>query len=142
MDSSRVISRLMCVPPAQVTYIWSAVAPMIDAAYAEMDLPTPDVRTWLLEERGLLWVAAYNGGVVACATTSIVEHRSGRCCRIVAAGGEGSGLELWKIHIGAIEAYAQAEGCVKVKFEGRQGWGRILTGYAPKSIALEKRLAR
>lgn len=137
-DGSRV--NLCCVPPPQVPNIWQAVEPMIEAAYAEMDLPTPDVRTWLMQERGLLWVAIGDERVVACATTSLVEHRSGKCCRIVAAGGNGSGLDLWRVHIGAIEAYARAEGCVKVKIEGRQGWGRILAGYAPRSIALEKRI--
>jgi hypothetical protein len=139
-DDSFLPSALVCVPPGHVFRLWPAVEAMIDAAYVEMDLPTPDVRGWLLAEKGLLWIVGNGDSVLACATTSLVQHRSGLCCRIVAAGGPGSGLSLWRIHIADIERYALGEGCVKVKIEGRRGWGKILTGYAPTSICLEKRL--
>lgn len=131
---------LVCVPPSDVWTLWPAVEPLIDAAYAELDMLTPDVCGWLEAQKGLLWVVTDGVNVIAAATTSLEPRRGGLACRVVAAGGPGTGLDFWKIHIGAIERYAKAERCYKVEIDGRQGWARVLSGYAPKAVSLEKRL--
>ena len=129
-------SDLICIPPTKVREVWPLVEGMIDAAYAATDEITPDVRAWLLGEHGLLWIAARGDEVIAALTTSLVQKRSGLACRMVAAGG--FDLDLWKDHHLQIEAYAKAEGCVKVYFEGRVGWMRVLPDYQPLRVAFEK----
>lgn len=132
-------STLVCIPPEKVPEIWPAVEKMIDAAYAATDEITPDVRTWLIEAKGLLWVAvAENSKVVAALTTSLVQKRSGLCCRMVAAAGDG--IDYCLVHLDKIELYAAAEGCYKVSFEGRPGWSRVLRGYVPRTVCFDKRL--
>lgn len=135
-------STLICVPPADVPKVWPAVETLIDQAYAAVDEITPDVRTWLIEEKGLLWIAVHDDAdkleVLACLTTSLVQCRSGLACRMVAAAGDG--LDYCLPHLSAIELYAAAEGCCKVFCEGRSGWGRVLRGYVPKTVRFERRL--
>ena len=116
--------------------MWPLVENMIDAAYAAVDEVTPDVLRWLIDEKGLLWVAARGDEIIAALTSSLVMKRSGLGCRLVAAGG--FELDLWKEHHLQIEAYAKAEGCVKVYFEGRVGWMRAFPDYKCCRVILEK----
>lgn len=132
-------SKLLCVAPAQVPDVWPQVENMIDAAYEAVDQITPDVRTWLIEEKGLLWIAvAENSKVVACLTTSLERRRGGLACRLHAAGGEG--IDYCLDHLDEIELYAEHEGCYMVEIEGRTGWGKVLRGYVPRTVRLKKRL--
>lgn len=135
-------SALLCVGPDDVAATWPMVEAMIDAAYAELDEPTPDVRAWLLAGDGLLWVCAEDDRVIACCTTSIVAARKGRALRMVAAGAQGNdaGAALWRSHIGQIETYAKDQGCYKVACDGRRGWVRVLPGYDAKCVSFEKRI--
>lgn len=132
-------SALICVPPSDLWSVWPMVEPLIDAAYAEVDQITPDVLSWLEAQKGLLWIATDGLRVFAACTTSLERRRSGLACRIVACTDE-SGVSEWKRHLPAIEQYARREGCVKIEVSGRQGWSRVLPGYAPKTVSLEKRL--
>jgi len=132
-------STLVCVPPDDVPKLWPAVEHLIDAAYAATDQITPDVLTWLLERKGILWVAVVGElEIVAALTTSLEPRRGGLACRMVAASADG--IDYCLPHLAAIEHYAIAEGCYKVEVSGRQGWGRRLPGYAPTTLSLEKRL--
>jgi hypothetical protein len=133
-------SMLLCVPPHMIEAVWPAVAPLIDQAYAEMDDTTPDVKTWLQEGKGLLWVEMRGKELLAAMTTSLVPMRSGLACRMVACGG--GALDAWKHHHAIIERYAEAEGCCKVICDGRLGWSRVLEGYLPRSVSLVKELSR
>lgn len=131
---------LQCVAPALINSIWPIAFPFIDAAYAAMDEITPDVRTWLIEDRGLLWVLRVpsDGKIIAACTTSLVRARSsGLYCRAVACGGAQAD---WVGCIAAIERYAKAEGCYKVALDGRRGWSRVLPDYDPVCVSYEKRI--
>lgn len=128
---------LICVAPDQVPKVWPMVERMIDAAYEKLDEITPDVRTWLIEARGLLWVLADPGGIKAACTTSLVKGRGGLVCRVVAVGGSQAD---WVGCMSAIETYAKAEGCYKVCLDGRLGWTRVLADFDPICVSFEKRI--
>lgn len=133
--------RILCTAPALIGGIWPIVEPLLDQTYAAVDeLTPPDLRDWLERGAGLLWVITLGESIVAVVTTSLVRKRSGLACRLV--GCAGLGLPLWKFCIAEIEAYARAEGCVKVFAEGRRGWERALAGhgYATTRVILEKTL--
>lgn len=131
-----------CVPPSDVPKVWPLVADMIDAAFAELDETTPDYLPWLMEAKGLLWVYIRSGTIVAAATVSLQPARRGQMCRVVAVGGDSGevGREMWRQCIIAIEAYAKSKGCYKVAYDGRRGWGKVLTDYDPKCVSFEKRI--
>lgn len=130
--------QLLAVAPEDVDKVWPFVADMIDDAYAAMDEDTPDVRRWLVERKGILWVYATDDQVIhAIVTTSLVRKRGGRlACRMVACGGRM--MEAWKHHHATIEEYARGEGCYKVMADGRPGWARVLEGYNVTAVKLEK----
>jgi hypothetical protein len=134
-------STLVCIPPVDVQKVWPAVAKMIDDAYAAVDQVTPDVLTWLVEGKGLLWVAVLDDSdfeVVAALTTSLVQRRGGLACRMVAAGAQS--IDYCLPHLRTIELYAAREGCYMISCEGRDGWLKHLPGYSRKKVTLEKRL--
>lgn len=138
---------LLCVSPAKLASVWPIVEPMIDAAYDSAGEIMPDVRTWLIEERGLLWVLvkpddragalATENRIAAAATTSLVMGRTGLYCRVVACGGSQAD---WAGCIAAIEHYAKTEGCYKVALDGRRGWSRFLPDYDPVCVSYERRI--
>lgn len=128
---------LLCVPRPQIELLWPAVAPLIDEAYAALDEITPDVRTWLIEGKGLLWVLAESSNIFAAATSSLVQARGGLACRVVACGGSQGD---WQACLDKIERYATVEGCYKTVIDGRRGWERVLTGYRPMCVSFEKRM--
>ena len=44
--------------------------------------------------------------------------------------------------IGTIEQFARAEGCARVRMQGRRGWRRVFKDYSEPFITLEKNLER
>lgn len=137
MNDQTPPTELICVDPAMIRQVWPMVENMIDEGYAAVDEPTPDVLEWLEDKKGLLWLAVRNGRIISVLTTSLVQKRSGLACRLVTSTGDGG--ECLR-HLGAIERYAKAEGCVKVCAAGRPGWARVLPGYRTIVVTLEKRL--
>lgn len=130
-------SDLICIAPRVLDEIWPHVSALIEQAYAETDIPLPDVFGWLKAGNGLLWVASDDAKILGALTTSLEQKPSGLACRMVATAGEG--IELWLGHLVEIEEYAKGAGCVKMILDGRRGWERVLPGYAVKAVSLEKR---
>src|ERR1041385_4258829 len=105
--------KLICVPPEKVREVWPIVAEMIDEGYAASGEPTPaNLAVWLSEGRGQLWVAVFDGTIVAALTTSIVIRRHGLALRMICCGG--SEMSMWKHCHTEIEKFAKAEGCDRV----------------------------
>lgn len=141
MMTARVTDRLICVSPSRVGQLWHVAEPMISAAYAEVDELMPaDMLAALKRGDLLLWVSAPDGTIVMALVTALVPKPSGLACKLMACGG--SDMALWIGEHPQIEAYARAEGCVKLLAEGRQGWAKALSaaGYSCKRVVLEKRL--
>lgn len=130
---------LLCVAPTLLRDIWPIVEPMLDAAYEVMDeLMPPDTFDWLAARRGFLWVLVdVDKRIVAACTTSLQPARRGLACRVVACGGSKGD---WERCISRIEDYARGEGCYKMKVDGRDGWGRVLSDYHPVRVSFEKGL--
>ena len=133
--------QLICVDPNRIGEVWPLVRNFIDEAYAAIDEVTPpELPRWLSDAKGQLWLSVENGCIVAALTTSIVPMRHGTALRMVSCGG--SRLDLWKDCHRQIEEFARAEGCDRIRSEGRPGWTRVLAGggYKVVSVTLEKRL--
>lgn len=112
---------------------------MVDRGYAEADELMPDdVEESLLSKKLLLWVALQGGHAVAAMTTQLYRGRSGNHLFLLACGGDR--LFVWKHLMEEIEKYARAEGCVKIRAQGRRGWLRTLDGFSIDRVIFEKRL--
>ena len=119
---------LVCVPPDDVADIWPRVEMFIRRALARGGLGTSlaKVQADVLTGRALLWLVVGDTvpfSPMAAVITQLTDEGAGKVCTIVAFGGDGGrSLHL----LAQIEAYAQAEGCERMRIEGRLGWQRKL----------------
>lgn len=133
--------RLICVPPLDIGKVWPMVSAMIEAAYAEDgEMMPPELPEWLGAGKGQLWLSVEGEKIIAALTTSIEPMSHGRRLRMISCGGDR--MDLWKDCHLQIEEFARAEGCDRIRIEGRSGWQRILApgGYKVTRVTLEKRL--
>ncbi|MFG1389085.1 hypothetical protein [Xanthobacter versatilis] len=127
---------LMCVPPSMAGEVWPKVGHFLVAAARRGGLHLPEVVARLPTGDALLWVAVEGDAFAAAAITQLERGDDGTSCRLVAAGGIGAAG--WVHLIDGIEAYARAEGCVRMRFEGRHGWRRHLPDYQVPRAVFEK----
>lgn len=131
--------KLVCIPPDMIPKVWPMVREMVDRGYAEADELLPDdIEESLSNKKMLLWVALEGGHACAAMTTTLYRGRSGLHMYLVACGGDR--LLVWKHLMAEIEKYARAEGCVKIRAQGRRGWLRTLHGFSIDRVIFEKRL--
>lgn len=78
-------------------------------------------------------------GERAAMVTQSVTDAGGPCLHVWLAGGELA--EILALKPG-VEAWARAQGCLRVTIDGRPGWTRVLRrhGYARRGAELERRL--
>ena len=127
-------TRLVCVPPAEVTQIWPYAGGMIRAAIERTDLSAfEDIEKAVLDGDQLLWIAV-SDHIEAAATT----HLSRNICTLTACSGHQR--ERWLPLLSKIEAYAKAEDCKALRLYGRPGWQRVLKDYHVEHIVMEKDL--
>lgn len=132
--------KLLCVAPHLIDNIYPMVEKMIDDGYAVGDEFVPgDLLHKLHDGHACLWIAVEpNGAIVAAMISEIILRRSGKALRMTSASG--IRMREWKHLCAEIEEYAKREGCVKVFLGGRFGWRRVLDGYRPVRVTLEKRI--
>ncbi len=132
---------LLCVDPARVNEIWPYAGPLLKAACYRTKLNAfSDIEADVLAGRSLLWVAWTGRTISAAAATILINSEIGKVCIITACGGYG--MKLWLPLLEQVEDYAEAEGCTRVRIYGRKGWTRVLAGYEPKHVIMDKKLRR
>lgn len=133
-------AELLAVEPTKAHQLWRFVEPMLAAGFAAADEEMPKNMLELIESRhAVLWIAVVErSAIVAALATQLEVHPSGLVCKLMSVGG--SELNSWRGHIGQVEEYAKAEGCIKMRLEGRDGWERALPGYRRVAIVIEKEL--
>src|SRR5262245_38613617 len=93
----------------------------------------------ILAGRSLLWLAWNGRAIESAAATILINSEVGKVCIITVCGG--SDMKRWLPLIGQIENYAKREGCARVRIYGRKGWLRVLDGYKPEHIIMDKELS-
>ena len=98
-----------------------------------------DVLQELYSKTAQLWIAATEDELQMACVTKIVTRGTRKVCNIWLVGGKG--VNNWLHYIETIEAWAKEQGCDAVVMEqARIGWQRLLKGYKPLSMALERKL--
>jgi hypothetical protein len=128
----------VCVPPARIEEFLPLALPFIARATAHCgDWSADEIVHGLREGRMLLWFALCDGHPAGAAVTELLATRTtGRMCNIVLCAG--ARLQRWAHLKDAIEAYARAQGCTRVRLSGRQGWARMFRDYRQPYVTLEK----
>lgn len=128
-------------PASEVGSWWAAVEPWIGRALnrARALETTADVRKALDERRRQLWVILEQGQVAGCVVSEIYETSAGLTCAMPIAAGHDRNIEPV---LDQIEAWARAEGCVRLEGNGRMGWVKRLRafGWRPATVMIEKDL--
>jgi hypothetical protein len=128
------------VPPARIGEFLPIALPLIERATARCgDWTADEVVRALCDERMLLWFVLDDGRIMGIAVTEVVAApATGRVCSIVLCAG--AQVKRW-IHLKrAIEAYARAQGCTRMRLSGRRGWARLFPDYRQPYVTLEKAL--
>lgn len=130
---------LVCVPPDRVNEFWPYTRHLILSAIRRTGLSDPaDVEMDVLNGDQLLWFAWSGNTIEAAATTQLTTIKDKQVCTLTACGG--SDMRRWLPLFSQIEQYAKNEGCCCVRIYGRRGWQRVLEGYQPKHVVLERAL--
>jgi len=120
--------------------MWPIVRPFLERSYAKANQDIPEtVLDDLRADRRRLWVVVVGSDeIIAAGTTALYQMKTGKMCKIEHFGG--MGMNFWLDQLAVIEQYAREQGCDRVMFEGRRGWGRKLVDYQQTAVILEKRL--
>ncbi len=130
----------VCVPPSLVPQIWPHVWPLLQSVFKRTDFGTfRDLEDQVFAGHALLWLAWREPRIVAAVVTQIRITENSRVCHICACGGENAGS--WLHLVAAIEEYARAKGCNKIRALGRKGWLRKLPEFRPTLVVIEKDLS-
>jgi hypothetical protein len=131
--------QLVCVDPARVHAVWPHVDALIRAAMVRADIGKLEpVRDAVLQGRALLWLAWDGTRIAAAAVTELAQTEKRKFCVIVACGG--AEMSRWLDLLKPIEAFAKLEGCDAMRIIGREGWARVLPGYARTRAVIDKPL--
>lgn len=126
--------------PDTIERLWDHALPHIERFTSETMLASPeDIRRDVIAGSKQLWLVEQSGHVVAVAITTIYGTMRGPICCIWAAAGT-IGLAGIAEVMPDIEAWAIQVGCVAMEVRGRKGWAKVLDGFEPTGVLLEKNL--
>lgn len=113
------------VPREDIGRFWPHMEPHIQAAlaYSAGEFWPEDIRANLEAGAWQAWGAVTpEDGLLACATTEIMDYPRARILFLQFAGGqEGRAVAaLWPL----VRTWARAQGCAAMRFMGRRGWAR------------------
>lgn len=111
------------VPSYQVEnpVVWRPIEAILTAKCEEYR--PNDIRHAVVNGEMQMWVAAPEGPIAAVILTQIGQRRSGKVLTVLFCGG--SDMRLWIDERWRIKDWARQMGCRAVRFEGREGWGKI-----------------
>lgn len=131
-------ARTLCVAPEQVDDVLPHVIGMInDAVQRCGDWSLHDICYLLQGAQALLWIIWDGNAISAAAVSQIIKVPKGKICQVIACGGT---AESWPVAIVPIEDYGRAEGCVRMRIQGRQGWARVFPDYKTEWVSMKKEL--
>lgn len=135
---------LDCIDPADIDQIWPVLEPeFAKACKAVSTSLTPQM---ILAEakagRRTLWaiyIMECPLPILAAFSSKIDERPDGKTAIFEALGGHD--MDSWLLEaLGKFEDIARREGVKRIEAEGRLGWAKVLPGYRPVRVILEKEI--
>ena len=106
--------KVVLIQPDDLDVVWDEVVPLIDAAlkYSEGEVLPEDLVGPLTIGKMQLWVAMFEGSVIAAMITEIVIYPRKRVLRVITiAGKDGRGMSKWYGFLPLIEGFALSNNC-------------------------------
>ena len=140
MGTVNAIPNLIPVISTDVVSWWALAEPWVRSAVDEFALleTAESYKARCVERTAQLWLITDGHHTVGCGITEIYDTPKGLTCAVPVAAA------VSMEHIGPaleeIEAWAKAEGCVRLQGYGRLGWVRALKphGWRPRAVEIEK----
>ncbi len=122
---------------------WRAARPLVARAADRSDgrYRADDVLAARLRREMQLWVAVDRSDperIEALCVTEIAAYPQEKRCGLVFCAGRDAAR--WISHLDDIAAWARAQGCAALEFQGRTGWERLLKGWEKTHVLLRKRI--
>lgn len=130
---------LSMVARHDVDGVWFLAEPHLLRSYRKSDQNIPvTLRDDLRSGHRQLWLLTQDVTIVAAGVTSMFATRSGLALKIEHLGG--GSMREWLHTLKELEAYARAQGCKKLTWEGRGGWMQLIPDYHVTAVVMTKRL--
>ena len=123
--------KITAVTPGQAQEHWDVFEPMLSASCAKSRGrdTVEKCKTDIQSGNAVLWAIHDDDGFVkACGLAEIQERTDGKVCVIRQMGGKA--MRDWLTTIETIKEFGRLNGCNRVEFEGRKGWGRVVPDVA------------
>jgi len=132
---------VFCLGAEQIDNLWPLFAHHLERFERETSAyNAADLKEDLKLARKQLWGYQSGQEITGVTVTHVMESPRGRVCEIVAA----CGTETIKGQIdevfAAIEEWARAVGCTRIRILGRRGWKRRLKDFTEVGIILEREI--
>lgn len=135
------IPHLLPVPAPEVEAKWHFAEPWVRSAVDEYALleTVESYKARCLDRSAQLWLIVDQDQVVGCGITEIYGTPKGLTCAVPVLAAVSMGAHLVPL-MDTVEAWARAEGCVRLQGYGRLGWVRALKphGWRPRAVEIEK----
>lgn len=134
-SASQDDARLICAPPWSLGRLWPHVGPLLLRGVVDGE-GDPEftldglhlVAARIVDGRDQLWLAMRENPpkVLAVFCTSIMREGDGLLYLFVHTCAGGAVWDWGHLVAPALDAFAKAEGCASIRYEGRAAWRRIL----------------
>jgi hypothetical protein len=140
-------TRLICAPPWGLGKLWPAVGGLllrgVLAGESDPEFALDELRQTagrIVDGRDQLWLAVQDDPpkVLAVFCTSIMREDDGRLHLFVHTAGGDSVLRWGGLVPATLDAFARAEGCASIRYEGRAAWTRALPATAISATEFER----
>ena len=134
-------AQITTVDPASVDTVWPFVRKYLQEGVLACGEDLDEAFTIAAAKSGQLqiWAVSQGDFVIAAMTSRFWPSRTGMVCHLVVGGG--TQMDNWFHLCAQVEEYAKANGCVKVRVAGRNGWERKLTQYRRVGVILEREIS-
>jgi hypothetical protein len=135
--------KVILIQPDDLEVVWDEVVPLIDAAlkYSEGEVISEDLVKPLKTGKMQLWVAMFEGSVIAAMITEIVVYPRKRVLRVITiAGKDGRGMGKWYGFLPLVEGFALNNNCSSLEAWTRKGMAKKLKDWEHKYMVITKDL--
>jgi hypothetical protein len=124
----------------QIEVFWPYLEPHLKRVERETaTVSVEGLKALALNCEAQVWgVQDARGNITGACITRVYETPNGRFCTVFVAAG--ILMPALPEGIALIEDWARGLGCRAIEIIGRRGWQRVLPGYEPRAVVLEKNL--
>lgn len=129
--------RIFCLSAEQIDSCWHDIASLLEQFQRQCcSIPLVDIQRAARESKMQVWGLQTDTAVHGVVVTEIQRTTQGLICLLVLACGKAPLLERRRI-LEVIRSWADAQGCQKLRIQGRRGWLRFDRSFEQTGVIME-----